>query len=174
VKLNIRIFFILIILIVAAPNYGNADSVTDKRMQLIASLREAAEHGDIKAEIELGRRYNACAGVPLDKQEGMRWFRKAPAQGDLDGLLWIVNAERTNWNEDKEAHTWEKDIYPSLKAKAEQGDAESQYKFGVLIKRNPDNPGQFGTGYLEWWKKSAEQRNIDAEKLKNPDLKAHG
>jgi uncharacterized protein len=45
------------------------------------AARASAQHGDAKAEIELGSMYYYGEGVSRDYSEALRWFRRAADQG---------------------------------------------------------------------------------------------
>lgn len=48
-----------------------------------SSLRQRAEAGDVKAQLELGFMYEAgTRGVPRDPAEALKWYHKAAVQGD--------------------------------------------------------------------------------------------
>jgi TPR repeat protein len=48
-------------------------------------FRRAAEHGDVRAEDQLGAIYASGLGVvPADPAESTAWYRKAAAQGDAN------------------------------------------------------------------------------------------
>jgi hypothetical protein len=50
----------------------------------LSSLRQRAERGDARAQLELGRSYEYGTNVKPDEAEAMRWYRKAAEQGDTD------------------------------------------------------------------------------------------
>jgi len=45
-------------------------------------LRYLAEHGDVRAQYDLGVLYDRGQGVPQDNQEAMNWYRRAAEQGE--------------------------------------------------------------------------------------------
>ena len=51
----------------------------------LESLRQRAEGGDAKAQLDLGRVYvDGAKGTQRDKAEAMRWYRKAAEQGNTE------------------------------------------------------------------------------------------
>ena len=48
-------------------------------------LRRRAEQGDAEAQFSLGFRYGEGEGVPEDRQEALKWWRKAAEQGHAMG-----------------------------------------------------------------------------------------
>jgi hypothetical protein len=44
--------------------------------------RARAEHGDARAQADLGYMYAHAQGVPLNYSEALTWYRKAADQGD--------------------------------------------------------------------------------------------
>ena len=56
-----------------------------------AEIRSAAEQGDADAQYKLGFCYLNGDGVPSDPAEGMRWWRKAAAQGHADAQVAVAS-----------------------------------------------------------------------------------
>jgi hypothetical protein len=50
----------------------------------LSSLRQRAERGDVKAQLELGVSYEFGREVKPDEAEAMRWYRKAAEQGNIE------------------------------------------------------------------------------------------
>ena len=50
--------------------------------QDIGKLRMAAEHGDAKAQLNLGNLYYLGEGTPQDYAEAAKWYRLVAEQGD--------------------------------------------------------------------------------------------
>jgi len=48
----------------------------------VRALHSLAEQGNAEAQFNLGRLYDRGRGVPKDKQEAVRWYRRAAMQGD--------------------------------------------------------------------------------------------
>jgi len=48
----------------------------------VKELRYLAEHGDVRAQYDLGVLYDTGQGVPQDNQEAMNWYHRAAEQGE--------------------------------------------------------------------------------------------
>src|SRR5690348_14433626 len=59
--------------------YNRGDYVT-----ALALLRPLADHGDARAQYNLGVMYHFGLGVPRDDSAAMNWYRKSAAQGIPD------------------------------------------------------------------------------------------
>jgi TonB family protein len=57
-------------------------------------LRGAAEQGVPHAQFDLGHRYETGSGVDADRDEAMRWYEKAAAQGDVLALQRLNKGEQ--------------------------------------------------------------------------------
>jgi TPR repeat protein len=61
-------------------------------------LRYLAEHGDVRAQYDLGVLYDRGEGVPQDNHEAMNWYHRAAEQGearaqDNPGLMLYANGQ---------------------------------------------------------------------------------
>ena len=70
--------------------YQSADS--------LAQIRQAAEQGDVEAQVKLGAAYHNGEGVEQDFAEAVKWFRLAAAQGNAQAQ----NRRRTGRNRSSE------------------------------------------------------------------------
>ena len=50
-------------------------------------MRHVAEQGDVDAQFNLGWCYYMGEGVPQDKAEAAKWYRKAAEQGDVAAIV---------------------------------------------------------------------------------------
>jgi TPR repeat protein len=80
----------------SAENIKKASTARqDSRMDTIGAqlalqtIRDAAEQGNAKGQYYLGVMYRDGEGVPQDKAEAMKWFRKAAEQGNSDAKEWL-------------------------------------------------------------------------------------
>ena len=90
--------------------------------------RPLAEHGDAKAQFNLGLLYDDGQGVAEDDKEAVKWYRLAAEQGDAKGQhnLALMYDEGTGVAvDDKEAVKW-------FRLAAAQGHAGSQTNLGVM------------------------------------------
>lgn len=61
---------------------------------LIAKLHRQAEEGNIKSQLELGKKYYKADGVPQDFNQTFKWIKKAALQGDASAqykLAWLYD-----------------------------------------------------------------------------------
>ena len=91
--------------------------------------------------------YYAGNGVKQNYDEAIKWFQKAAEQGDEKArktvkFLTFINNPK----------------YIELKAEAEKGNAEAQYKFALLHGQN-----FYLDEEVKWYKKAAEQGHIRAQ-----------
>src|SRR5450631_4064558 len=66
---------------VSARQTASESSVGER----VKELRQKADAGDARSQVELGVVYASGDGLPTDEVEAVRWFRKAAAQGDAAG-----------------------------------------------------------------------------------------
>ena len=91
-------------------------------------LRALAEQGDADAQFNLGVRYAAGRGVPLDWAEAVRWYRLAAEQGFANAqfVLGIMYANGEGVRQDDAgAVRW-------FRRAADQGDASVQISLGFM------------------------------------------
>lgn len=55
----------------------------------------AAERGKLRAQIQMGLRYEQGRGVPQNPREAARWFRLAAQQGNPEAEFYLGRAHRT-------------------------------------------------------------------------------
>ena len=87
-----------------------------------AAVRQAAEHGDVKAQGQLGHLYETGSGVRQDYGEAAAWYRKGAEGGDAEAQknLAVLYAEGRGVTKDlREAVKW-------YRKAANQGNAEAQ------------------------------------------------
>jgi hypothetical protein len=59
----------------------------DSRMQNTADLEQAANAGDVRAQVELGNRYSAGKDLPKDDNQALAWWKKAADQGSVAAMV---------------------------------------------------------------------------------------
>jgi TPR repeat protein len=64
--------------------------------QAVACYREAAEQGDARAQMNLGRMYFDAAGVPRDFVEAYKWFYLSSKNGDPIALHYLHDLQGNN------------------------------------------------------------------------------
>ncbi|CAA7626800.1 FOG: TPR repeat, SEL1 subfamily (fragment) [Magnetospirillum sp. SS-4] len=76
---------------------------------MIQTLRSLADHGDMAAQVRIGRLYEAGEGVGRDMVEAARWYRMAAEQGNrpAQAALGRLHAQGTGVAVDPvRAHVW--------------------------------------------------------------------
>jgi uncharacterized protein len=115
--------------------YGCADPPSTIDVQRMKEadqrLREAAQKGDVKAQVKLGKLYEfPDVSFPThgpNYGEAMKWFRKALAQGSSEAMDEIGTMHQQGWGVQRdpgEAVTW-------YRKAAQTGDAEGQWNLGL-------------------------------------------
>ena len=100
---------------------------------------QAKIQGDAESQNSLGIMYSNGRGVPQDKKEAERWYRKAAEQGYASAqfnLGMVYASGKGVPQDDKEAVKW------LLKA-AEQGYAEAQYSLGFRYEHGQGVPQDY-------------------------------
>ena len=68
------------------PNFAEGEASAGHEM---SRLRQRADSGDPKAQVDLGVIYATGDGVPVNKLEAVRWFHTAATLGDAAGEYWL-------------------------------------------------------------------------------------
>ena len=140
---------------------GKCDGVPVTEPEAVKTLLEAAEHGDVKAQFELGRRYEYGNGVATNVVEAVKWFRKAAEQGYA--LAQLTLGRCYSLGEDEvEARKWYRRAVEQYRQAAEQGDGEAQCKLGDCY-RCGHGTNQDQVEAVKWYRKAAEQGNVEAQ-----------
>src|SRR5262249_49080563 len=73
------------------PNQLGAFEEDDRPpiLSQVSRFREMAERGNPYFQAHLASLYYRGAGVPQDKAEAARWYRKAAEQGEYDAIKWL-------------------------------------------------------------------------------------
>ena len=95
----------------------------------IRALYSLAEQGNAEAQFNVGLLYDRGRGVPKDKQEALRWYRRAAMQGDT----FAQNALGDNYwegtgvpKDDREAVWW-------WRLAADKGFVPAQHSLGKIL-----------------------------------------
>lgn len=140
----------------------------------IENLRTAAKKGDAQAQNELGWAYFHGEGVAVDKEESMRWHRKAAEQGHAPSQYAFAVAHiydampRVNEVSEVEStlEPWTGNTLKAtdwLQKAAEQGYVHAQWELGMAYSK--------GAGFLPadsyqaayWWREAAEQGHVEVQ-----------
>ena len=98
---------------------------------MIADLKEMANAGDVKSQVQLGLAYLTGDGVGKDDAEAVKWLRKAADQDNPLGERYLAEMYfkgRGVQADNAEAAKW-------LRLAAEQGDPQSQHNLAVLYEQ---------------------------------------
>jgi len=98
------------------------------KQKVIADLKEMANAGDVKSQVQLGLDYLTGNGVGKDDAEAVKWLRKAADQDNPLGERYLAEMYfkgRGVPADNAEAAKW-------LRLAAEQGDPQSQHNLAVL------------------------------------------
>jgi TPR repeat protein len=98
----------------------------------IRVLRPLAERGDVKAQLLVAHMYSWGQGVPADRKEALRWYRRAAEQGDAVAEAEVGAAYWGIWGppdiiprDYSEAAKW-------YRKAADQGQREAQFALGFM------------------------------------------
>jgi TPR repeat protein len=83
-------------------------------------VAKAAQQDYIKAQILLAQLYSRGVGVEQNKQEAIKWFKRAAENGSTQAQFKLIQDSIT----EHEA---------KLRDKADRGDAEASYEYGMLL-----------------------------------------
>lgn len=122
--------------------------------------RKAAEGGDAKAMISLGKLYLAGIGVDQDSKQGLLWLTKAAEQGDTQAMKTLAESYRDGRGVAKDgdkAKFWALKAVATMKKKAEQGDAASQYSLADCYAFEEHGMPHDQARAIYWYQKAAAQ-----------------
>ena len=154
--------------------YENGTGVTKNESEALEWYKKAAEQGYAKAQYELARNY--CD----NDNEAAKWYRRAAEQGNVEAqyelgsyFFRIKNyTEASKWlhkaTDQGKLEAKEKMEIAELFLNAQNGNAVAQYNLGVLFDKGMENGRDIyiarnGDEALEWYKKAAEQGNVEAQ-----------
>jgi len=122
------------------------------------AVRQAAEAGDVRAQVTLGRMYFEGDGVPQDDAEAARWWRLAADQGDRDAQFHISFMYEYGRGVEKdlaEAIRW-------YQLGAAQGDALAQFNLGRMYYTGQGVMKDFAEAF-RWWRLAAAGGDLVAQ-----------
>lgn len=67
-----------------AENYLRGRGVKRDMQKAVGLYQQAAEQGNLKAQLDLAQMYSKGVGVPVDFRKAAKWYQKAYAQGSLE------------------------------------------------------------------------------------------
>jgi TPR repeat protein len=126
--------------------------------EALRAFRDAADHGSVPAEYNLGRMYSQGRGAPRDYAQAIDWYRKAADQGNPGaqfnlGLMY-ENGEGLP-RDDAAAADW------YIKA-AIQGYSSAQVHVGAMYAQGKGVPRDWAQA-IAWYRKAAAQFDSDGE-----------
>jgi TPR repeat protein len=122
------------------------------KQKALADLKEMANAGDVKSQVQIGLAYLTGDGVHKDDAEALKWQRKAADQDNPVAQRYLAEMYfkgRGVTADNAEAAKW-------LRMAAEQGDAQSQHNLAVLYTEGLGVPRNVKEA-ANWMRKSAEQ-----------------
>ena len=123
--------------------------------------RLAAESGNSKAQFNLGWCYAKGLGVPEDHAIARSWYEKSAEQGydrALDAVMELNEKDQKKALE--EAREDFKRQLHSLSDMAQDGNAEAQFKLGLLLL---NGPGAYRNDAIIWFFQAAENGIVQAQ-----------
>ena len=129
-----------------------------KYNEAIKILSYFADKNDARAQCKMGECYYYGRGVSENKQEAVKWYRKAAGQGLARAQcnLGICYEKAQGVDLDyKEAVSW-------YRKSAEQGNAQAQCNLGICYE-NAKGVVQDYQEAVMWYRKSADQGNAEAQ-----------
>ena len=134
------------------------EGVAQESDDAVASLRVAAEQGDVDAQYNLGARYANGEGISQNFTEAVRWFRMAAEQGHAEAQynLGVMYDEGQGVAQNyEEAVRW-------YRMAAEQGHAYAQHNLGFMY-ANGQGVAQDFEEAVQWYQAAAEQGDAGAQ-----------
>lgn len=107
---------------------GDADSAR----QAVDAITPAAERGDIKAQMLLGKYYSCGYHSEYDNQKAIHWYENAADKGNQDAAMLIMKIYRNDYPDDIDAVQrnalilkWHRRWFDILATKANKGSADA-------------------------------------------------
>jgi TPR repeat protein len=142
-----------------APNYSHPPY----QHPFEATLR-AAEHGDVAAQVQLGRDYEKALGVEQDFERAVDWYREAANAGSPQAML-ALGLLFQDWNV---AQKFNEKPEPWLLRAAQTGLAAALVA-EAKFHNTSDSPEEKKTG-KEWLERAVAQGDLEAMSMLGPML----
>ena len=143
-----------------APSADEDGEPAEKNNASMEQMRSAAENGDPKAQVALGKAYADGDGVPQDETEAVNWYRLAAERGDAEGQvsLGIMYSRGRGVPQDRaEAVRW-------YRMAAEQGYPRGEASLGEMIYAGLGIPKDEAAG-LRWIRSAVEKGDSEGQLL---------
>jgi TPR repeat protein len=85
---NFPVFLLIVILLVQSAR-SPANRTYSNQEKDLTTLKERAEAGDVKAQVQLGLVYASGGRVEAGGAEAVKWFQKAANQGNASGEYYL-------------------------------------------------------------------------------------
>lgn len=147
--------------------YYQGVGVTQDYPQAIQWMYKAAEQGYVPAQVTLGSIYaeGVWGVIEKDNSRALMWFIFASAQGDIQASEFKNNlAGKMTTTEIAQAQSLVKEFRPQhvytkaldeFKALGEKGDADAQFKAGLIYYRGQGIPPDYAEA-LNWFSRAAQ------------------
>ena len=137
--------------------YGIGQSGFSKKTPF-EQFKEAAERGDVTAQVTVGLAYREGIGASQDYYKAFEWFKKAAEQGEAEAQSHLGHLYENGYGVEKNEN---KAVEWYLKS-ANQGYANAQYNIGVMYYFGAGVPKNI-TEAVKWFLKSANQGYANAQ-----------
>ncbi|WP_198331035.1 tetratricopeptide repeat protein [Psychrobacter cibarius] len=137
--------------------YGIGQSGFSKKTPF-EQFKEAAERGDVTAQVTVGLAYREGIGASQDYYKAFEWFKKAAEQGEAEAQSHLGHLYENGYGVEKNEN---KAVEWYLKS-ANQGYANAQYNIGVMYYFGAGVPKNI-TEAVKWFLKAANKGNSDAQ-----------
>jgi len=141
------------------PAKEDSDTLESPKKHLsFDEIKAKAEAGNADAQFEIAGMYRKGEGVSQDREEALKWIRKAATHGHARAQDILGSTYRRG---DGVAQDYEEAVNWYRKA-AEQGYARAQNNLAVFYANGFGLPKDFKEA-AKWWRKAAEQGNAGAQ-----------
>lgn len=134
------------------------DSQGRKLSDKAALSRTRAEHGDVRAEVQLASMYYYGRGVPQDYAEAVRWYRKAADQSDAEAeyyLGFMYHEGKGIPRDTAESGRW-------CRKAADQGYGKAEFALGNMYHEGKEVSQDYAEAG-RWYRKAADQGDPGAQ-----------
>lgn len=138
-----------------AVMYNNGQGVDANVDQAVAWLQRAAKSGHAESQYLLGKFFAAGRGVQRDIGATRRLWTRAGNKGVLEAQTGLARFYANGGDWVRAVKWWKK--------AARQGDAESQYRLGLMYQAGQGGLKKNRRNASAWWKKAAAQGHLQAK-----------
>jgi uncharacterized protein len=152
IKLGMIALAVALVLQPGGLALARSSAQASAKQKAIADLKQMAEAGDAKSQVQLGLTYVTGDGVGRDDSQALKWFRKAADQDNPIGERYLAEMYfkgRGVPADNAEAAKW-------LRLAADQDDAQSEHNLAVMYLQALGVPKNFKEA-AKWMSRSAEQ-----------------